>query len=301
MMFIAFFGWGFSWRNQWDVTRDRSRPRTATALTLVIVIALSLGVVRAAEGQSTVQEIEEQLPEVIADREPPLDRTFTAGLGWGHYNGDPNANNGQTMSVTWSRPNKHAYSVDVGRQERFGLVGWGIGGSYNHVLDAKTSLTASANTGTSDLLPRYRIGAAATRGLLGNVVTFGLSHEQTKGDLKSTGVHLGISRWLEHWILSAGGSVYYGSPGSTTSPSITLGATWYTWQKLYIGAGATWGRVSYTVIGPQNALVDYNAKGFNLGASYWLDGESGVSAGYSYGDSDFYVVRGFSLSYFRRF
>ncbi|MCP4573547.1 MAG: YaiO family outer membrane beta-barrel protein [bacterium] len=302
MMFIAFFGWGFSWRNQWDVTRDGrgSRPAAATAVAVVVLLALSLGVTRAAEGQTTRQEIEEQLPEVIAEREPPLDRSFNAGMGWGKYAGDSEPNNGQSMRVTWSRPARHAYSVDVGRQQRFGESSYGIGASYTHVLDAATSLTAGASTGTGDLLPEYRLDVAATRGILGNVLTAGLSHEKTKTEYRNTGVHLGASRWFEHWILSAGGSVYYGSPGKTSSPSVTVGVTWYTWQRLYLGAGATWGRVNYAV-GPSVALVDYDSEGYTLGASYWLDGESGLGAGFSYGESDFYTVRGYNLSYFRRF
>jgi len=300
MMFIALFGWGFSWRNIWDTNGKGGGGRLTTAVAAVVLLALCLGVAPAAEGQ-TIREIEERLPQVIPEDGPVLERTLTAGLGWGKYHGDPNPNNGQFVSVTFNRPGKHSYAVDVGRQQRFTQTGYGIGANYTHILDAATSVTVGGNTGTSDLLPYYRLGVTGTRSLAGNVVSAGLSYEKSKVGIKSTGIHAGISRWLAHWILNAGGSVYFGNPGNTTSPSLNLSATWYNWKKIYVGAGITFGRVSYLVLGPTDALVDYNSTTYNLGASYWIDGGSGVNAGFDYGDSDFYTVRGWSLSYFRRF
>lgn len=302
MMFIAFFGWGFSWRNQWDLDRDRkgNRSRATAAVAAVVLLALCLGVAPAAEGQ-TVQEIEERLPQVIPEEGPVLERTASAGFGAGKYTGDTNPNNGQFVKVTFNLPGKHSYAVDVGRQQRFGQTGYGIGGNYTKVLDAATSLTVGGNTGTSDLLPYYRLGVTGIRSLAGNVVSAGLSYEKSKVGIKSTGLHAGISRWLAHWILAAGGSVYFGSPGDTTSPSLSLSATWYNWKRIYVGAGITFGRVSYLVLGPTDALVDYNSTSYNLGASYWIDGGSGVNAGVDYGESDYYTVRGWNVSYFRRF
>lgn len=300
MMFIALFGWGFSWRNKWDVNGGDDRSRLATVAAVVVLLVLTLGVAPAAEGQS-LHEVEDELPVVIPEQEPVLERTLTLGAGWDKYVGDSAWNNGQSASASFSRYGKYSYAFDVGRSERFGLVGYGVGARYTRVLDARTSVNAGASTGTSDLYPEYSLGAGITRSVAGNVVSFGVTHEQSKVDIRTNGLHLGLSRWFAHWILSAGGSVHYGSPGKTTSPSVSFGATWYTWRRLYVGAGVNFGRVSYLVRGATDTLVDYDAHGYTLGASYWLDDRSGLNFGYAYGESDFYVSNGYNIGYFRQF
>ncbi len=300
MMFIAFFGWGFSWRNRWDTEGNGDRGRLVKTVAVAALLAVCLGAAPPAEGQ-TAQDLAQRLPEVIPDTTPPLVRTVTAGFGWGEYTGDTNPNNGQFVSVAFSRPGRHAYNIGVGRQERFTQKGYGIGAGYTHVIDPATSLSVGANTGTGDLTPKYRLGVSGSRSVKGNVVTLGLSHEQSKVDIKTNGVHVGVTRWLAHFIFSAGGSVYYGTPGKTTSPSFTLGATYYIWQRLYAGVGFSHGRVSYLVLGPEDILVNYDSTGYNVGVSYWIDGKSGLNVGFDYGDTDFFIVRGYNLSYFRQF
>jgi len=266
-----------------------------------VLLILLLGVAVAAPAQ-TLPDVVAKLPQVIPPPDGPrIVRTLAMGFGTGQYQNDTLPNNGQFVRFTQDHEGHHSWMVDVGRTERFDIQGWGVGGSYTRVLNPLTSVTLGANTGTSDLFPDYRLGATVHRSILGNVVSGGLSYERAKSGFKSSGVHAGIVRWFPSWIVSLNGSLYRGSPGDTSSPSMHLGLTWYRWRRLYLGMGFGYGQVSYAVLGAQTTVIDYDSSSFDVGASWWIDDGSGINLSADYGDTDFYWVRGVNLSYFRQF
>ena len=72
-----------------------------------------------------------------------------------------------------------------------------------------------------------------------------------------------------------------------------------THKRKALGVGYDAGDVSYLLVGPGEALVDYHGTGFNLGYSQWFDAHWGLNARLDYGETPFYTVRGASLSVFR--
>ena len=78
-----------------------------------------------------------------------------------------------------------------------------------------------------------------------------------------------------------------------------MGVSYVVWRRLSIGVGYDAGDVSYLVVGPGQALVDYHGSGFNVGYQQWFDAHWGLNARLEYGETPFYNVRGASVSVFR--
>ncbi len=303
LVFISFYAWGVSWRNPMRAEDARwagrqngngngngngggnggrgangNGARSAAVGAALVLLAAGAGGAWGA---------------------PALTRSIEIGGAWGHYTEGYGDSDGEFLRAGLGRAERWAWRAEAGRSARFGDESLDGGLSYAHWF-GKTSVTLGASSGTGDFIAnRYRLDAAVSRPLAGVVTTLGYTRIQSKGENRSDGVGLGLVRYTPHWVYSAQARLDIGQPGATQSASGGVGLSYVVWRRLSIGVGYDVGNVSYQLVGPGKALVDYRGSGFNLGYSQWFDAQWGLNAKVDYGDTPFYIVRGASLGIFR--
>ena len=230
---------------------------------------------------------------------PPLTRSVEVGGGWGHYTEGYGDANGQVVRLGLWREDRWAWHAEVGRSARFGDKSLDGGLSYAHWF-GRTSVTLGASSGTGRFIAdRYRLDASVSRPLAGVIASVGYTRIQSKGVNRSDGVGVSLVRYTPHWVYSAQGRFDLGQPGATRSASGGVGLSYVVWRRLSVGIGYDVGRVSYQLVGPGVALVDYRSSGVNLGYSQWFGAHWGLNTRVDYGDTPFYTVRGAAASLFR--
>ena len=231
--------------------------------------------------------------------QPPLTRSVEAGGAWGHYTEGYGDADGEFVRCGLWREDRWAWHAEAGRDARFGDQSLNGGLSYSHWF-GKTSVTLGVSSGTGEFIAnRYRLDAAVSRPLAGVVTTLGYTRIQSKGENRSDGVGLSLVRYWPHWVVSVQGRFDVGQPGSTHAPSGGVGLSYVVWRRTSIGIGYDVGKVSYQLVGPGKALVDYRSTGVNLGFSQWFGKQWGLNTRVDYGETPFYNVRGASLGIFR--
>lgn len=242
-----------------------------------------------------------------ADDAVPYVRTAEIGGGLSRYTGGLGEGNGQFARITLAKEKDHSWLFETGRQERFGEAAWGVGISHTRNFLSASAISAGLSTGTGDyLFPEYRFDLKFDQGVLPEknlVLSASYTRIQSKQENSSDGLGVGAVWWLPHWVLEGRYLYDTGHPGDAVSKSWGLGATWYLWKKIYLGAGIDGGEVSYLLLGPgsSSALVDYEANGWNLSWQQWLWSDGGINLRYEHGSTDYYQVDGYTASIFKEF
>jgi YaiO family outer membrane protein len=263
-----------------SMVRDPGRGAAVLAGLSAALLAVALGVPAAADT-------------------PPLVRSVEAGGSWGHYSNGYGDADGEFARFGLWREDRWAWKFETGRSARFGDQSLDGGLSYARWF-GRTSATLGLSSGTGDYIAnRYRFDASVSRPLVGVIGTLGYTRIQSKGENRSDGLGVSLVRYLPHWIVSAQGRCDWGQPGDTRSTSGGVGLSYVIWRRMSVGVGYDTGDVSYLMVGPGRALVDYHSTGWNLGYSQWFDAHWGLNARLDYGETPFYDVRGASLSLFR--
>ncbi len=212
--------------------------------------------------------------------------------------------NGQFARLMISQPYVWDWRIEAGRTSRFDEVSFGFGTSITRHLPRAWNFSLGVGTGTGEILaPEYRFDASVGKGLLHEtplILTLGYTRIQSRGENRSDGVGLGLQYYFtEHWIL--GGHYLYdmGHPGDTISRSGGVGLTYSVWRRTDIGVGATFGKVSYMLIGQGQALVNYDSRGYNAGWSQWLSDDAGFNLRVDYGLWANIRTWGVTLSFFK--
>jgi YaiO family outer membrane protein len=227
-------------------------------------------------------------------------RSLEVGAGIGRYSDGLGTSNGQSLRFSYSRAWRSSWSLDFGRQSRFGESSWDYGASYTRFLPRRTNLTVGLSSGTGQYLaPRYRFGATFGAPVLGLALSMGYLHEQSKAENRLDAISAGAARYQAHWIFALSGRCDFGQPGSTISTLGGAGVTWYRWKRIYLGASADFGDVSYMMVGPGRAVVNFHSSSFSLGFSRWFNSHAGMNLRLSYGKTSFYKVGGITASLFR--
>lgn len=232
-----------------------------------------------------------------------LVRTVELGFSYGEYDGDLGVSRGQSLGLLISRPYVWDWRIGVGRAHRFHTDGSAIGTSLTRHLPGGVSASLGFGRGKGGVvLSDYRFDASLGVGVLPRrqlLLNLGYTRNQSEGENYSDGVGLGASWYLGRWIL--GGHFLHdtGYPGKTISRSGGVSLTYSLWRKLDLGAGITFGKVSYTLVSPGFAHVDYSANGSFAGVNWWAGERWGVNLRLDYGETDFYRFRGFTFGVFR--
>ena len=161
------------------------------------------------------------------------------------------------------------------------------------------------------IYPEYRVNAAVGYNFLAKSnlqVVLGYLHEQSQfSQVYFDRVSIAAQYYSGlHWLFGGFFNYDIGHPDDpatnepTTSKSIGLGATWYTWEKRYIGALAAYGDVNYVQIGEQDFLVDFKDFTVRLYYSEYFNRTFGTNIRFDYGTNEFYDVYGISVSVFKQ-
>jgi YaiO family outer membrane protein len=287
----------------------RCPPRAALLLVGLVLLAGN------AIGQNDTLQKDlmpgDRLPSVVPAAEPSrkIGHALEFGGSLGRYTFDgsdeTSAFDSQFARYSRSRPAIDRWRFELGRQGRFAESSLDLGASYTRYLGA-TSLTAGLSGGTNKLISnKYRFDLGVSRPLAGFVATAGYLRAQSHGDNRADSGSLGLTRWLSHWILGAGYRLDFGHPGDTRSSTYSLGATYYVWRQTYLGAGVSWGGVSYQLVGPgaplpSTVLVDYDSWNASLALTQYLTDVSGLNLRFDHSRAqDIWWINGLTLSYFR--
>jgi len=233
---------------------------------------------------------------------PPLVHSIELGFGIGGYDRGLGGSNDQSVRYRVSRTDDFALVVDGGHEHRFDEDTARVGVWVSKTLRGGPTISAGWSSGTGQVLaPRYRVDVGVMHAIDGVLTTIAYTRVQSKAQNASNGVSVGAVRYFEQWILSGNARVDVGSPGRTVSPSIGVGATWYRWKLLYVGADVTWGSVSYMLLPGDLTAVDYQSLTGSLTVSRWFTDHSGLNVRGTFGSTDIYRTGGVTSSVFWEF
>ena len=257
-------------------------------MTVSCALATVSGVARAAEG----------------DAPPPHTKYIEGGADFTHFTNDVGNGNNQFITFSMSREWAYMLRFDLGRAQRFGDEGVGIGAVFNSYFAKSWSTGIGVSTGSGKFIfPRYRLDVSLGYTFLpaGNLrATIGYVTEQSKGDNSYDRI-AGSLTWYAgaHWIVGGYFNYDIGQPGDTITKSGGAGVTWYTWQERYIGATVEYGDVNYTQVGVTDFLVAYEQVWVRANYSEYFNPTFGLNLRADWGTNKFYDFYGISASVFK--
>jgi len=238
-----------------------------------------------------------------AAQEAPTNYYVEGGLDFSHFTHDNGNGNGQWLVLILSQPAKHTLRFDLSRAERWDDEGVGGGLLLNKYV-GRLTLGAGASGGSGNFIyPEYRVDASVGYGFLakGNLkIVLGYLHEQSKAENSYSRMAISANYYMNsHWIFGGFFNYDVGQPGDTVTKSMGLGATWFTWQKRYIGGLFSYGDVNYTQVSANDFLVDYKQFSVRLYYSEYFNPTFGTNIKLDYGHNEFFKVYGISVSVFK--
>jgi YaiO family outer membrane protein len=230
------------------------------------------------------------------------DHAIEAGIGFATYSEDLGNADSQFARYLLSRTSVWSLRLDAGRSYRFGIEGTGYGATFTRFFRSGLDVAFGLSGGTGDISPRYRVDLSVGKAVLPRKnlrLILGYTYEQSRFAAHYDRVSLaGIYYLDEHWLLSGSTRLEFGHPGGTTSSGIAGGIGYGTYRKYHIGAGFDIGKVSYQILGTDDAIVDYYSFGIMLGLSYYFQPNWGATVRFDFGDTEFYNTGGVILSVF---
>jgi len=279
---VAFYGWAVSWPH---AVRARPRRRLRQPRVLGTVLLTLVVVPATAAADDTVESIQ-------------------LGLDVGRYTEDLGGAESGFVAYTRERSGVDRWRFDLGFASRFDDTGLGVGASYGRHLGANTLVSAGLSTGGGDVVQpdlRFDMGLRRTALLDGRLlVDLGYTHIENKGDNSSDGVGAGLLYSLGGgWSVGADGRVDIGQPGDTQGHTVAVSLLYGIYRKLYLSARAETGRVAYLLVGPSDALVEFDSRGLRLGATWYVQEDRGVGVEFSVLDTEVYDLTNVGLRAFR--
>lgn len=279
---VSLYGWASSWDRQERAPRRRApRPRPTWAAGLVLLVLAP-----SAAGADDVV------------------RSVQVGLDRGEYTEDLGTADGAFVAYTHERPWKDRWRFDVGYASRFGDEGIGIGTSYGRHLGRHRVLSAGLSTGTGDVIfPSWRfdVGLRQT-GLLDDrlLLDVGYTHFDTKEENSTDAVSGGL-------LLAVGGGfrvgldgrLERGQPGDTRGHTIAGSLLYGIYRSFYANLRYEVGRVAYLLVGPSDALIEFDSRAVRAGVTWYIRSDRGVGLEFNRLDTDVYDFTGVGLRAFR--
>ncbi|MBD3237042.1 MAG: YaiO family outer membrane beta-barrel protein [Candidatus Eisenbacteria bacterium] len=239
--------------------------------------------------------------DAAAEAQPPLEQAIEGGVGYSEFTRGYGDAHYMFARYTIERPYDWRWRIEVGSASRFGDSSLDGGVSFTKFLWGETNLTLGIGSGTGDYIAsEYRFDASLAQPIFGTLLRLGYTREQSKAENYRDGYGVALERWFPHWIVEAHWRYDIGHPGDTISRTVGFGLTYFVWERFYVGAGVELGDVSYLQVGPTDFLVNYDSEEYQLGFSYWMTPQIGIGFRTTYGETSFYEVTGFELSFTRR-
>ncbi len=226
-----------------------------------------------------------------------FDRMVTVGAAVGRFpNVENKGSNGQFFMAYWGKPLKFDFRINGGRQHRFGESTLGFGASYGQFLPKKFKVTVGFGVSTGELAPEWTGSVSIRRPFRKIPISLGYLHDHWESGARHDRLSLQAERWFKHVILEGAVRYNWNDPGDQTGWGGTVGATYYRWKDLYLGAGWNFGKVRYLPVGPNTVLVDYDARGYYVYLSKWFQKRWGINSRLAYAEEPEYY--GITASWF---
>lgn len=198
------------------------------------------------------------------------------------------------------------WNFDALHQREFGETGYYGAIGNTHTFDADWFSDVTVGAGSSAFfLPRYRVDAYLNRKWLENrnfVTTVGTGFYRARDEHKDANLFLGTTYYFEApFILQEGIRFNISAPGGVFSPSAFVALTYGYDQYYFITGRYGFGREAYEVIGPGNAINDFNSQVFTLTWKQWLDEDYGFKLSGEHYHNPNYNRDGFNLGIFKEF
>jgi YaiO family outer membrane protein len=239
------------------------------------------------------------------DRTSLLSHVFELGANYSWYDENLGEGDYEFLRYTLSRDQRFIWRVEAGRAARFDDSGLGFGTSLSTFIGGGFFLMAGYGTGTGDfeVFPEYRWDVGIGRSFLKErnlLFSLGYTREQSKIENYYDGFWGNLEYYIdEHWIAGATGRYEVGYPGRNTSTNGGVNLTYSVWKKWALGAGIHGGEVSYQLLAPDLALVDYTRTALMLYHTRYLKSDIGFTSRVDYEHNDLYNLFGITLSVFK--
>lgn len=282
---VAFYGWAVSWKAlPYRPRPEQDRRRRELGFTVLAALAVFL---TAASAQAQTYRW-----------------SATAGAEIGRYSEDLGDADAQFVSITHDRMWIDRWRVEVGRAARFGDEGLGLGVGYTRHLRRETTWSVGLSTGTGDVIfPEWRLDAGLRQTGLHEgrlLLDLGYTHVQSKAENSSDGVGAG-ALWNVRgpWSVGLDGRVDFGHPGSAVGRNVGASVNFGLYRSFYASLRGEVGRVAYTLVGPDDVLVEYDSRGLRAGMTWYVRNDRGIALDASLTDTDFFVLRSIAVRVFR--
>lgn len=282
---VALYGWAVSWNARpYQAPLQRNLRRRELGF-MVLLVGVGLTLAATAQAQ-------------------PYRWSASAGAEIGRYTQGLGDSDAQSIALTHERPWVDRWRVDLGRAARFGDEGIGLGFGYFRHLRRDTIVSAGLSTGTGDVIfPQWRFDAGLRRTGLRDgrmLVDLGFTHVQSKAENSSDGFGAGLMWYLhDPWAVGLDGRVDIGHPGGELAHALGASVHYGLYRKLYLSLRGETGRVAYTLVGPSDALVEYDSRAARASLTWYVREDRGVSIDVSITDADFFVLRSVGVRAFR--
>lgn len=179
-----------------------------------------------------------------------------------------------------------------------------IGNTHTFNRDWYSAISIGAGTGAF-FLPDYRVDAFLNRKWLAHrqlVTTLGIGFYNAKDEHHDQSIFLGATYYFEApWIVQAGVRFNNSSPGSVNSFSEFVALTQGENKKHFITFRYGFGEEAYQLIGPAQALSDFNSQQASVEVKKWLEEDWGFTARVERYHNPNYDRTGVSVGLFREF
>lgn len=282
---VALYGWGVSWR-----ARPHAAPRSRDARRRDLgFVVLAVGAALAYATPAGAQ---------------PYRWSASAGAEVGRYTQGLGDSDSQSLALTHERAWLDRWRLDLGRAARFGDEGFGLGVGYFRHLRRDTIVSLGLSSGTGDVIfPEWRFDAGLRRTGLDDgrlLVDLGYTHTQSKAENSSDGASAGLMWYVKDpWALGLDGRIEIGHPGSAVAHNLGASAHFGLYREFYLSLRGEVGRVAYTLVGPNDALVEYDSRGLRASMTWYVRDDRGVALDATLTDADFFVLRSLGVRVFR--
>jgi len=198
------------------------------------------------------------------------------------------------------------WNAEVSGQHEFGDAGVYVaaGDTYNFNPDWYGSLTAGSSVG-GFFWPRFRADGFINKKWMAHkqlITTFGFGYYAAKDAHRDHSFFVGSTYYFTTpWILEDGIRFNVSNPGSVFSPAGFVAVTHGRNLQQYLTLRAGFGVEAYQLIGPTEALTDFESQTLTVTWRRWVGESWGVNLVGDYYHSPFYERGGASFGFFREF
>lgn len=232
--------------------------------------------------------------------------TIEAGLLHHGLTGDLGDWNQQFVRGTLRTSGATVWNADLVNANQFGAHGTLLVGGVSHVFNDDWYGSIGASHGSSFFYPQARADAVINRKLgaaRSVIATVGLTAVNAHDGHRDRSVLLGLSWYLNAWVLQGGTRINRSNPGGVMANSKYVAATWGYDKRQYVSLRYDMGEEAYQYIGAgfNDLLVNFRSNVFSGTWRKWLAPTYGFQLRAEAYHNPYYNRRGLEAALFKEF